>query len=104
MFVVEGFVFENTLIGDYRDFHIYLIQQIIMKYFLLFLVSVSFSFYSFAQSMTAYEKKYYSLTIQFLKDAGVSETIIKKINNLNDLESVSNNLNYITNIDGKKVL
>ena len=72
-----------------------------MKYLLLFLLSLSFTFQSYAQTMTAYEKKCYSLNLQFLRNAGVSETIIKKIKSTNDLENVVKNLHYFTRREAK---
>lgn len=59
-----------------------------MKYLLLFLFSLSFTVHSYAQTMTAYEKKCYSLKVQFLRNLGVDEALLKKTSNLSELEKL----------------
>lgn len=59
-----------------------------MKYILLFLFPLLFANHSFAQTKTAYEKKAYSLTVQFLRKLGVDEATLQKSNQMGDLEKL----------------
>lgn len=58
-----------------------------MRYFftiLCFFFIVS----SYCQTMTSYEKKSYSLTVQFLRKLGVDEAILQKSSKMSDLEKL----------------
>ena len=56
-----------------------------MKYLLLFLFPLLFANHSFAQTKTAYEKKAYSLPVQFLRKLGVDEATLQKSNKIVEL-------------------
>ena len=58
-----------------------------MRYILI----IFFCFFinsSFCQTMTTYEKNIYSLTVKFLRKLGVDESILKKSNQIGDLEKI----------------
>jgi hypothetical protein len=74
-----------------------------MKYFFIGL----FSFLvisSYGQTMTAYEKKSYSLTFQFLRKLGVDEAVLKKNNKMSDLEKLIVAGNFLEKLNTEKGL
>lgn len=75
-----------------------------MKYLIITFLSVLFTFHSYSQAMTPYEKKCYSLQLQFLRNLGVDEVILKKTNSLSDIEKLLVAGNFLQKLDTEKGL
>jgi len=75
-----------------------------MKCLFITLVYVSISIASYAQTETAYEKKCYALTEQFLRNLGVDQALLKKSHNMDDLEKLIVAANFMEKLNTEKGL